>query len=156
MRGYISHIRMTLRLSMRDRTVVFFNYLLPLMFFFLFGQMMRAEEGAIIQVVSMVLTIGVLGSGLMGSGLRAAMDREQNILRRFKVAPITAAPIMISSLVTGLVQFIPQVALILYLARVVYKMPPLEHPGALFAFLSLGLLAFRAIGGMVAAVVNSM
>jgi hypothetical protein len=45
MRGCLSHIRMTLRLSMRDRTVVFFNYLLPLMFFFLFGQMMRAEEG---------------------------------------------------------------------------------------------------------------
>ena len=43
MTGYLSHIRMTLRLSLRDRTVIFFNYLLPLMFFFLFGQMMHAE-----------------------------------------------------------------------------------------------------------------
>src|ERR1051326_8336467 len=126
MQGYISHIRMTLRLSLRDRTVVFFNYLLPLMFFFLFGQMMHAEEGGITQVVSMVLTIGVLGSGLMGAGLRAAMDREQNILRRFKVAPITAAPILVSSLVTGLLQFIPQVVIILYLSRVIYHMPRVE------------------------------
>src|SRR5262249_44149757 len=142
MNGYISHIRMTLRLALRDRTVIFFNYALPLMFFFLFGQMFRAEEGGITQVVSMVLTIGVLGSGLMGAGLRAAMDREQNILRRFKVAPITPAPILVASLANGLLLFIPQIMIVLFLSRTVYKMPPLEHPLSLYAFLTLGVLAF--------------
>jgi imidazolonepropionase-like amidohydrolase/ABC-type transport system involved in cytochrome c biogenesis permease component len=156
MKGYLWHIRMTLRLSFRDRTVAFFNYIFPLFFFFLFGQMMRAGEGAITQIVSMVLTIGILGSGLMGAGIRAAMDREQNILRRFKVAPISPAPILVSSLVAGLVQYLPQVVIVLFLARRIYKMPPLEHPLSLLLFLSLGLLALRAIGGMVAAVVNSM
>ncbi|HYK59735.1 MAG TPA: amidohydrolase family protein [Bryobacteraceae bacterium] len=156
MNGYLSQIRMTLRLSFRDRTVAFFNYIFPLIFFFMFGQMMRAGEGAITQIVSMVLTIGILGSGLMGAGIRAAMDREQNILRRFKVAPISPAPILVSSLVAGLVQYLPQVVIVLFLARTIYKMPPLEHPASLLLFLSLGLLALRAIGGMVAAVVNSM
>ena len=156
MKGYLSQIRMTLRLSFRDRTVAFFNYIFPLFFFFLFGQMMRAGEGAITQVVSMVLTIGVLGSGLMGAGIRAAMDREQNILRRFKVAPISPAPILVSSLVVGLVQYMPQVVIVLFLARTLYKMPPIGHPLSLLLFLALGLLALRAIGSIVAAVVNSM
>ncbi|HLH43694.1 MAG TPA: amidohydrolase family protein [Bryobacteraceae bacterium] len=156
MKGYLSQIRMTLRLSFRDRTVAFFNYVFPLIFFFMFGQMMRAGEGSITQIVSMVLTIGILGSGLMGAGIRAAMDREQNILRRFKVAPIGPGPILVSSLAAGLVQYLPQVAIVLLLARTIYKMPPLEHPVSLVLFLSIGLLALRSIGGMVAAVVNSM
>ena len=37
MRAYIAQIRINLRLTMRDRTVLFFNYLFPLLFFFIFG-----------------------------------------------------------------------------------------------------------------------
>ena len=41
---------------MRDRTVLFFNYLFPLIFFFIFGFMMHADQGgAIVQIVNMVL-----------------------------------------------------------------------------------------------------
>src|SRR5215469_5231060 len=138
MNAYLSQIRMTLRLALRDRTVLFFNYIFPLFFFFMFGQIFHAREGGMTQVVSIVLTIGVLGSGLMGAGIRAAADREQNILRRFKVAPITAAPVLVASLVNGLLLFIPQIAIVLFLSRTVYKMPPLEHPLSLYAFLGLG------------------
>jgi imidazolonepropionase-like amidohydrolase/ABC-type multidrug transport system permease subunit len=156
MKPYLSQIRMTLRLSLRDRSVLFFNYIFPLMFFFLFAQIFHAEGGGMTQVVAIVLTIGVLGTGLMGAGIRAAADREQNILRRFKVAPIGAAPILVSSMVTGLFQYLPQVILVLFLARTIYKMPRVEHTASLLLFLSLGVLAFRAIGGIIAAVVNSM
>ena len=63
MRAYIAYIRMTLRLTFRDRTVLFFNYLFPLMFFFVFGQLMHAEQGGTAPLlVNMVLSIGILGS----------------------------------------------------------------------------------------------
>src|SRR3974377_1407497 len=156
MNAYLTQIRMTLRLSLRDRTVLFFNYIFPLFFFFMFGQIFHAQEGGMTEVVAIVLTTGVLGTGLMGAGIRAAADREQNILRRFKVAPISAAPILVSSMSAGLVQYIPQVIIVLFLAQTVYRMPRVEHTTSLFLFLSLGVLAFRAIGGIVAAVVNSM
>src|SRR5215471_15362809 len=108
MNAYITYIRTNLRLTMRDRTVLFFNYMFPLIFFFIFGQIEHAEQGgAIVQIVNMVLVIGVLGSGLFGAGMRTVMDREQNILRRFKVAPISAAPLLVSQTVTGLVHYIP-------------------------------------------------
>ena len=87
--------------------------------------MMHAEQGgAIVQIVNMVLTIGILGSGFFGAGMRAVMDREANILRRFKVAPITAAPILISSAGGGSgALIIPVTVLILALAHFVYGMP---------------------------------
>src|SRR6266404_2753892 len=157
MNAYLAQIRMNLRLTMRDRTVVFFNYLFPLIFFFIFGQLMHAEQGgAITQIVNMVLTIGVLGSGFFGAGMRTVMDREQNILRRFKVAPITAGPMLVSGMVVGLVHFIPVTILILFLAHAVYGMPAPAQPVSLILFIALGVLAFRAMGGIIGSVANSM
>ncbi|MEO8028339.1 MAG: ABC transporter permease, partial [Bryobacteraceae bacterium] len=157
MNAYIAHIRMNLRLTFRDRTVIFFNYLFPLIFFFMFAQLYHAEQGgAINQVVNMVMTIGVLGTGFFGAGIRAVMDREQNILRRFKVAPISAGPIIVSSLITGLINYMPVVVTVLVLSHFVYGMAVPERLGSLLLFLSIGVIAFRAIGMMVAAVVNSM
>ena len=157
MNAYLANIRMNLLLAMRDRTVLFFSYMFPLIFFFIFGQMSHAEQGgASAQLVNMVLSIGVLGTGFFGAGIRAVADREQNILRRFKVAPITAAPILVSSLVTGLLQYLPLVVLVLVLARVMYGMPVPRHLVSLFIFISLGVLAFRSLGSMIASVANSM
>ena len=157
MRAYIAQIRMNLRLTMRDRSVIFFNYLFPLIFFFIFGQLMHAERGGTItQIVNMVLIIGILGSGFFGAGLRVVMDREANILRRFKVAPITAGPMLVSGMVVGLVHFIPVTVVVLLLAHFVYGMPAPAQPVSLFLFVALGVLAFRAMGGIIGAVANSM
>ena len=64
-----------------------------MIFFFVFAQAFKAEEGgAITQVVTMVSVIGILGNGLFGAGMRAVQERENNILRRYKVTPISPAP----------------------------------------------------------------
>lgn len=156
MNAYLAQIKINLRLTMRDRSVIFFNYLFPLIFFFMFGQMMHADQGGALQVVNMVLIIGILGTGFFGAGMRAVMDREQNILRRFKVAPINAGPILVASLVSGLVNYIPLVILIVLLAHFLYAMPYPGQPISFLVFVSLGVVAFRALGSIVAAVVNSM
>jgi imidazolonepropionase-like amidohydrolase/ABC-type multidrug transport system permease subunit len=157
MNSYLALIRMNLRLTMRDRAVVFFNYLFPLIFFFIFAQSLHANQGAmIVQVVDMVLTIGVLGAGLFGAGMRAVMEREANILRRFKVAPITSTPILVASMVVAVIHFTPLVVLVLWLAHAFYGMPVPQHLISLILFLTIGLLSFRGIGLIISAVVNSM
>ena len=155
MKSYITYISTQLRLTMRDRTVFIFTLLFPLMFFFIFGQT-AGKGGAINQVVTMVLVIGVLGGGFFGGGIRATMEREQNILRRFKVAPITPMPIILSSLVSGLVNYLPVALMIVVLAHYRYEMPWPKQWLSLAVFLIAGVLAFRSLGMMIAAVVNSM
>src|SRR5262245_9663775 len=117
MNAYRTQIRMTFRRMTRTRGVIFFGYLLPLVFFFMFGQMFRADQGGASQVVSMVLTLGVLGSGFFGAAMIAVMNREQNILRRFKVAPLGPAPILVSSLIVSLLNYLPLAALLIILAN---------------------------------------
>jgi imidazolonepropionase-like amidohydrolase/ABC-type multidrug transport system permease subunit len=157
MNAYIAQIRMNLRLTMRDRAVVFFNYIFPLVFFFIFGSIFHADQGGSgLQVVTMVLSLGILGGGFFGAGMRSVMEREANILRRFKVAPITPGPILVSSMVVGLVTYLPLVVLVLVLAKVMWGMPLPANLGAFFLFVVLGVLAFRAFGGIIGAVANSM
>jgi imidazolonepropionase-like amidohydrolase/ABC-type multidrug transport system permease subunit len=157
MRPYLAQIKSNLRLMVRDRSVLFFSYLFPLSFFFLFGQAFQAASspGAMARVICMVLIIGVLGNGFFGAGMRTVQDRETNVLRRFKVAPISAAPIIVASLVSGLFAYLPTVFLFLLFGRVIYHARVPSNLISLLVFISLGLLAFRALGMIVAAVVNS-
>ncbi len=157
MKPYLAQIAMNLKLTSRDRTALFFTYAFPLVFFFLFGELFKAQQGAAaLQVVNMVLLIGILGAGFFGSGMRAVMDREANILRRYKVAPISAAPIVVSSMVVGLISYLPSALLIVVLAHAMFGMPWPSAPVSFAIFVSIGLLAFRAMGMILAAVANSM
>src|SRR5579872_5899009 len=156
MKAFWANVVINLKLTGRDRMVLVFNYAFPLLFFFFFGAVMHADRGGTaIYVVSMVITMGVLGNGFFGAGLRAAMDREQNILRRFKVAPITPAPILLASLLTGIINYLPAVAAVLFLSHTMWGMP-LPNLVDFFIFVSICLLAFRSLGLIVASSVNSM
>jgi ABC-type multidrug transport system permease subunit len=156
MKPYLALVRVNLRLALRERIAIFFNYIFPLVFFFAFGSLLHAERGGITtQVVTMVLVIGVLGNGLFGGGIRAVQDREQNILRRYKVAPISPTPLLVASVVTGWVLYIPAVVMTFVLARVVYGMPVPAHWLSLLVLVSAGVVAFRAVGLIIASVANS-
>ena len=55
MKPYLALIATDIRLALRQKTVIFFNYLMPFGFLFLFAQAYHAEHGgAILQVFTMV------------------------------------------------------------------------------------------------------
>ena len=158
MRGYKALIAHRPEAGVCARSsVIFFNYLFPLIFFFIFGQAMHAERGAAMTIViAMVLIIGILGNGLFGAGIRAVQDREANILRRYKVTPITPAPLLIASVVTGWILYMPNVILIFTLSHYLYGMPWPQSMGSILIFVTVAIVGFRAIGLILASVVNSM
>jgi imidazolonepropionase-like amidohydrolase/ABC-type multidrug transport system permease subunit len=157
MKAYKALIALDLKLALRQKSVIFFNYLFPLIFFFIFGQAMHAERGAAMTIViSMVLIIGILGNGLFGAGIRAVQEREANILRRYKVTPITPAPLLVASVVTGWILYMPNVLLIFVLAHFLYGMPWPQSMPSILLFITIAICGFRAIGLILASVVNSM
>jgi imidazolonepropionase-like amidohydrolase/ABC-type multidrug transport system permease subunit len=157
MNAYKALIALDLKLALRNRSVLFFNYLFPLVFFFVFAQAFHAERGAAMTIViAMVMIIGILGNGLFGAGMRAVQEREANILRRYKVTPISPAPLLIASTVTGWMIFMPYVFVMFSLAHFIYGMPWPKSMGSIVLFVSVGIVGFRAIGLILAAVANSM
>src|SRR5262249_4173606 len=117
---------------------------------------MGRSAGGVAYVVRMSVTLGVLGSGFFGAGIRAIQERELNILRRYKVTPITPAPLLVGSMVTGWIIFLPYLVLLLMMAHYLYHMPLPDHFLGLLLFISLGLVAFRSLGLVIASVANTM
>ena len=157
MRSYIALFKNNMRLTMRDRSALFFNYLFPFIFFFAFAEMFHAGTGmGIAYFVGTVLTMGILGNGLWGAGMRAVQEREQNILRRYKVTPISPMPILLASMVSGWLLYLPVLVLLILVAHFGYAMPMPQNWVSLFLMTSLGVCAFRAIGLILAAVTNTM
>jgi imidazolonepropionase-like amidohydrolase/ABC-type multidrug transport system permease subunit len=158
MTPYFALLISELRVSMRERSVVFFNYLFPLVFFFMFGELMNARQslGSAQFIVSTVLSIGIMGNGFFGMGMRAVQERELGILRRLRLAPITPAPVLFASLVSGVLVYLPSAILTIVLARSVYHMPIPPNLLSLLAFIVIGNVAFRAIGLMIASVADTM
>jgi positive regulator of sigma E activity len=76
MRAYVALFKSNMQLTLRDRSVLFFNYIFPLIFFFVFGGLFSGATGnGISFVVGMVLVMGILGNGLWGAGMRAVQER---------------------------------------------------------------------------------
>ncbi|HEV2804537.1 MAG TPA: amidohydrolase family protein [Chthoniobacterales bacterium] len=156
MKAFLALTRIDLKLALRNRSVLFFNYFFPLIFFFVFGYSMHAEQGSrIIQVITMVTAIGVLGNGLFGAGMRAVQDRETDVLRRYKVTPITPVPLLAASMVTGVILYLPGLIVTLILANRLFGMAVPPNIGSLFLFAIIACVAFRSIGLIIASVVNS-
>jgi len=156
MKAFIALTKIDLKLALRNRSVLFFNYFFPLIFFFTFGYSMHAEQGSrIIQVITMVTAIGVLGNGLFGAGMRAVQDRETDVLRRYKVTPITPVPLLAASMVTGVILYLPGLIITLILANRLFGMVIPPNIGSLFLFAIIACVAFRSIGLIIASVVNS-
>src|SRR5690242_19246800 len=156
MKAFLALLNIDLKLARRNRSVLFFNYFFPLTFFFIFGILFDARQGAaILLVVTMSIVLGILGNGLFGAGMRAVQEREENILRRYKVTPITPVPLLCASMVTGVVIYLPSAIATLFLAHQFYGMPMPTRLISLLLFVAIGSIAFRSLGMIIAAVVNS-
>lgn len=156
MKAFLAFLRIDLKLASRNRAVLFFNYLFPLMFFFVFGYAFNAKQGGTsVIVVTMVTTIGILGTGFFGAGMRAVQEREENILRRYKVAPITPVPLLLASIAMGVILYLPTVTIMVFLANRLWGMPIPHNLISVLLFVCFGAAAFRSLGLIIAAVVNS-
>ncbi len=81
-----------MRLAMRNRAFLFFSLIMPLAFLFIYaGIFGRGKAQAVPYLLAEVLALTVMGS-FWGLSVQLVTFREQGILRRFRVAPVTRAP----------------------------------------------------------------
>jgi hypothetical protein len=123
MNTYFTFLKIYTALATRNKTVLMFNYLLPLLFFTVFSGILGKAANGIANTVAMSLVVGVIGNGLYGAGLQIVAERESNVLRRLKTTPLSPLPIVTACLLSGLILYLPVVILIHLAARVIYGLP---------------------------------
>jgi len=107
--------RMRIRLAMRNKMFFFFLLVMPFAFFFLWlGVIAKAFRKGRRFISARSLAFNVMGSFW---GLSAALVtfREQGILRRFHVTPVTASDMLASSVVANFILTVPMVLVELFL-----------------------------------------
>ena len=156
MKNFVALTRMRIRLAMRNKMFFFFIIVMPFAFFFLWlGVIAKGAPQVAAFYLGPVLAFNVMGSFW---GLSAALVafREQGILRRFHVTPVTASDMLASSVVANFILTVPMVLVELFLARAVFHVPSIGNPISLFLLISVGIISFSSLGLVVASVTNTM
>jgi ABC-2 type transport system permease protein len=156
LRNFAALTRMRMQLAMRNRMFFFFSVVFPLGMFFLYaGVFAKGNPRLVSYFLGPVIAFNVMGSFW---GLSAALVtfREQGILRRFHIAPVSAIDMLASSVLANFVLTIPTVCVELIMARLIFHVPGFGDLLSLAVFVAVGTVAFGCLGLVVASVTNTM
>jgi ABC-2 type transport system permease protein len=156
LRNFATLTRMRVQLTLRNKMFLFFSVIMPFGFFFLYaGVFAKGQPGGVRFFLGPVIALTVMGS-FWGLSAALVMFREQGILRRFHVTPVTASDMLASSVVANYVLVAPTVIAEFLLAHYVFHVTDFGDLLAAFIMISIGNLSFAAMGLVVASVTNTM
>ena len=143
-------------LALRNKMFFFFSVVMPLLFFFLYaGIFAKGNPNRVRFFLGPVLALNVMGS-FWGLSATLVMYREQGILRRFHVAPVTASDMLASSVLANFILTLPTVTVVLVFARVIFHVHNMGNLLAAFLFVCAGTVSFGSLGLVVASITNTM
>jgi ABC-2 type transport system permease protein len=150
----LTKIRMIL--AMRNRMFLFFSIIFPLGFLVFFAMIYgKGQSDNVAYVLGAVLTMTVMGS-FWGLSVQLVIFREQGILRRFRLPPIGAGPMLASSILSNYFLLIPTVAIEAVICRLLFHLHSWGNVPVVFLLITVGSAAFSSFGLIVASVTNTM
>lgn len=145
-----------IRITLRNKAFLFFSLVMPMAIFFLYGSVFaKGQPQAVAYLMGPILSFTVMGT-FWGLSMQLVTWREQGILRRFRLAPIAASSMIMSSILANYLLIMPTVILELLLARFIYHVTSFGNLISVFLLVILGITAFGAMGLVVASVTNTM
>lgn len=156
MKNFYSLTRMRILLTVRNKMFIFFTVVMPFAFFFLYaGIFAKGVPHVVAYFLGPILSLTVMGS-FWGLSAALVIFREQGILRRFHVTPVTAADMLASSVIANFVLVLPTVILQFLFARVLFHVTHFGNLLSVFLLIMLGTVSFASMGLVVASVTNTM
>jgi ABC-2 type transport system permease protein len=134
----------------------FFSVVMPLGFFFLYcGVFAKGDPAKVKFYLGPVLALNVMGS-FWGLSATLVTFREQGILRRFHVTPVTASDMLASSVLANFSLTLPVVFAELFCARFMFHVQNLGNLATTVFLVGIGTVSFGALGLVVASITNTM
>ena len=147
---------MRIQLALRNRMFFFFSVIFPLGMFFLYAGIFAKGNPRVVRFyLGPVIALNVMGS-FWGLSALLVMFREQGILRRFHITPVTSTDMLASSILANYLLTLPTVFIELLFARVIFHVTDIGDLLSLFVLVTIGTVAFASLGLIVASVTNTM
>ena len=148
---------LTIRLVMRTKVALFFTFLFPLVFLFVYaGLIAHGNPEVVAYMFGPVVTLNIMGSGFFGLGIQSVMQRERGSLRRYRLAPLGPRTMVLSNLLANYLLQLPTLGLLLLCAVVIFHMPMKIGWATLLILVTVGTFAFAGFGLTIASVANTM
>jgi ABC-2 type transport system permease protein len=147
---------MRMRLTLRNKTFLFFGLIMPFGFFFAFATVFaKGNPYAVRFLLGPVISLAVMGA-FWGLSVALVTFREQGILRRFHVTPVTSADMLASSIVANYFLILPTIIIELLLAKFIFHVSAFGNLFSLFVMVTVGVVSFGSMGLVIASVTNTM
>ena len=156
MKNFATLTRMRIQLTLRNKMFLFFSVIMPFGFFFLYaGVFAQGIPQRVQYFLGPVMALTVMGS-FWGLSSALVTFREQGILRRFHVTPVTPSDMLASSIVANFVLTMPTILIELLFARFVFHVTNFGNILTGFLLIAIGTMSFASLGLVVASVTNTM
>lgn len=150
MKALVSQVQAELKLSLRDRTGVFFTVLMPLLMVVFFGYLNREGQVGDVSYASFLLAGGIgiviAGASFEVLGTTLARQRDDGILKRLGGTPLRPWTLVGAKVLTAAVITLAQTLLMVAINVFIFKA---EVTGSLLwtgVVLLVGILAFATMG----------
>jgi ABC-2 type transport system permease protein len=147
--------KIRIRLAMRNRAFFFFSLAMPLIFLVGAVVFFGRHTEWVGYILGAMLTTTVMGS-FWGLSVQLVTFREQGILRRFRLPPVGAGPMLASSILSNYFMALPVVVIEILVCRWVLHMQSWGNLWAIFVLVTIGSATFSSLGLIVASVTNTM
>jgi ABC-2 type transport system permease protein len=157
---FLHELKTEQMLFWRNRESAVFTFMLPIVFFLMFGAIYgddlveKRYRGAAFLVAGMI-GYGVASVAFAGLAITMVIRRESGVLKRIRATPLPASTYIASVLASTLLVFVIEAAIIVLLGKVLYGVDLPARPFSLALALLLGAATFAALGLGITSLVRS-
>jgi ABC-type transport system involved in cytochrome c biogenesis permease component len=155
MRASLQQLRISLKLHYRNKMALIYSYLFPLIFLLAFWVLYRHESVPLARHIGELLTVSVLGGACFGLPTTMVSERERGVWRRYRLAPVSTATLVSSTVAARYVILVTAGLLQLALAFAI-GMPIPKHPAELFGAFAFVSFAFIGLGLVMAMMADNV
>ncbi len=157
MKNALSLTAARIRLVLRNKAFLFFSVVMPMGYLLIAKALFARGTGPemLPYLLASVMALTIMGT-LWGMSLQLVMFREQGILRRFRLAPVSAGALLLSSIIANYALMLPTIALQFIVARWAFHMTNWGNLWGVLVMITLGVATFGSLGLIIASVTNSM
>jgi ABC-2 type transport system permease protein len=138
--------RLERRLFWRNPSAAFFNFLLPLIFLFLFGAVFRGNQHELNVIVPGIAGMSLMSTTFTALAYNVTLLREQGVLKRMRGTPLPSATYLGGLALNAVTNAVVQMTIIVLSGRLLFGLPWPRDWLELIVFLAAGVVCFASLG----------
>lgn len=141
MKAFLNHFKFELQTGIRNRTLLFMNYLFPLSFYALMGLLMTQINPLFIEsMIPAMVTFAIIASTLLGLPEPLVTAREAGIFRSYKINNVPALSILLIPAISTIFHLLIVTIIITSTGALLFSAPlPVNWFNYILIFFSMSL-----------------